>query len=344
MNESKEKRLADLTVWAAEQLQQPTSPLACVSGDASFRRYFRVFSEREQANVIVVDSPPDKEPIAPFLAISELFAQAKVQVPTIIAADEARGFMLLSDFGDKLFLPELQAGHADSLYRSALQSLVLLQSRLDAQAVALPLYDAKRLNDEMALFHEWFLEVHLGIALTASDWEVLDQLYQTLTAAVSSQLPVVVHRDFHSRNLMVLEDTTAPGIIDYQDAVVGPYTYDPVSLLKDCYIHWPRAQQLTWLADYRQQAITAGLALPAWEQVIQDYDLMGLQRHLKVAGIFCRLNYRDNKPGYLNDVPLTLAYLTEALQQLPQLEFAQQWWQQRLQPILQQRQLSIALT
>jgi hypothetical protein len=288
--------------------------------------------------VIAVDAPPEKEPLAPFLHVTQLFSSTGVTVPKVLAKDQQQGFMLLSDFGDELYLSALTTATADQLYGDALQALVTLQFGCLDQAEQLPLYDHDLLHREMELFRDWFLQRHLGLELTDSEHRLLDNWFETVSMQVLQQTQVAVHRDYHSRNLMVLPEH-GPGIIDYQDAVWGPYTYDAVSLLKDCYIRWPRPQQLQWFKRYTDAARSAGIALPHWEQCVRDFDWMGIQRHIKVAGIFCRLCHRDGKTAYLKDVPLTLGYLVEALRLYPEFHHYVQWLEQRLAPVLQHNKM-----
>lgn len=337
MNQNTDQRFVQLKTWVARQLDQAEQPLSVVSGDASFRRYFRAVELSSGRSLIAVDSPPDKEPIEAFLVTSALLQSAGLLVPHVIASDPTLGFMLLSDLGDQLYLPALSADSADELYQRAMLALVELQGQLDPQNTSLPPYNAERLRAEMDLFKDWFLERHLGLTLTTEDLSVIEQLFAKLIQQVSSQNQVIVHRDFHSRNLMIVDGDERPGVIDFQDAVVGPYTYDLVSLLKDCYIYWPREQQLSWVAFYHQAAGQRGIAVPELSKVIKDYDYMGLQRHIKVAGIFCRLNYRDGKANYLQDIPLTLGYIYQALTLIPELNEAKDWFESQLLPVFERQ-------
>ncbi len=327
-----------LTQWVEQQTGRSDLQLQVVSGDASFRRYFRAPASDGLLSVIAVDAPPEKEPIEPFVKISELLASTGVTVPRILAQDPELGFMLLSDFGDELYLSAINETSADKLYREALDALVTIQFGCQDRRNELPAYDHALLHQEMELFREWFLQQHLGLELTSDEHQMLDEWFETLSAQVLKQTQVAVHRDYHCRNLMVLPEH-GPGIIDYQDAVWGPYSYDLVSLLKDCYIRWPREQQLSWLAHYTSRAERAGITIPNIEQRIRDYDWMGMQRHIKVAGIFCRLCHRDGKTAYLQDVPLTLGYLVEALRLYPEMSPYLDWMERRLAPVLQQKKI-----
>ncbi|MFZ2169749.1 MAG: phosphotransferase [Methylococcaceae bacterium] len=274
------------------------------SSDASFRRYFRVMTPEGQ--FIVMDAPPDKENIEPFIRIAGLLKQSHVNVPTIFQQNLADGFLLLEDFGSECFLDQLNANNAEALYQSAFDSLFNLQTQTVIQNSGLPSYNEELLLRELAIFDEWFLNQLLDIRIPASIWETLR------TVLVSSDLeqPVTfVHRDYHSRNLMALK-SNSPGVIDFQDAVVGPITYDLVSLLRDCYITWPAQQVKQWLSQYYHRLLRANLIHCSLTQFQHWFDLMGLQRHLKAIGIFSRLHLRDDKSAYLNDIPRTLNYVT----------------------------------
>ncbi len=335
-------RLAELTHWVAKQTALPEVPLAMVSGDASFRRYFRRPTDAHSHSLIAVDCPPDKEPLTEFLKIAELLLTCGVSVPKVLHFDQALGFMLLSDLGDTLYLPELNNHSAEALYQQAITALLQMQALPLEQLKQCPEYSAEKLRQEMQLLPDWFLAKHLQIEPTEQDTQVLNQCFDFLIDSVKQQTQVFVHRDYHSRNLMVLEHNS-PGIIDFQDAVIGPITYDLVSLFKDCYITWPRAQQLHWLKQYYQQAQLQGLKLPTFDAFVKDYDLMGLQRHIKVAGIFCRLFYRDGKNGYLKELPLVLGYIAQVLPLYAELETFHQWFNQRLLPLLDESLQPMAL-
>lgn len=288
--------------------------LSVASADASFRRYFRVKGTAQHPSFIVMDAPPTHEDCQPFIHVAQLFGSSGVNVPKILAQDLAQGFLLLSDLGDTTFLTALNAdlSQADELYRQALKALVQLQKA--SQPNVLPDYDRERLLNEMMLFPQWYLGVHYQYTLTDEQTAALTKVFNALLDNNTAQTPVWVHRDFHSRNLMLVEgarDDVAvnPGIIDFQDAVYGPITYDAVSLLRDAYIEWPEDQQIDWLARYWEMARAAGLAVPdTFDVFYRDFEFMGLQRHLKVLGIFARLYHRDGKSGYLKDLPLVLKY------------------------------------
>ncbi|NVJ62175.1 MAG: phosphotransferase [Gammaproteobacteria bacterium] len=331
-------RIEQLSKWTAQQLGLASAPLSVVSGDASFRRYFRANDSKQNRSLIAVDSPPDKEPIASFVQVTDLLSSAGVLVPEIIAASHEQGFMLLQDFGDQLLLPVLTDFEtADILYKQAIDTLIQLQSSINSHSVGLPPYDSELLHREMELFREWFIGQHLGLELSEKEHLMLDKWFDEVARNVLSHPQVAVHRDYHSRNLMMVAGENRPGVIDYQDAVVGSYVYDLVSLLKDCYIRWPREQQLQWVDYFHAQSSQHSLSYPALAAVVQDFDWMGIQRHIKVAGIFCRLNYRDGKSSYLNDIPLTLGYLVEALKDYDEFSPVVKWFEQRLAPVLKEK-------
>ena len=312
-----DERVAMLAQWlrtlpAEFGIQAETFSVA--SADASFRRYFRVCATASHSSFIIMDAPPSHEDCKPFIYVAQLFGSSGVNVPKILAQDLDQGFLLLTDLGNTTFLTALNAdlSQADGLYRQALKALVQLQK--SSQPNVLPDYDRQRLLDEMMLFPQWYLGVHYQYTLTDEQTAALTKVFNALLDNNTAQTPVWVHRDFHSRNLMLVDgagDDVAinPGIVDFQDAVYGPITYDAVSLLRDAYIEWPEGQQIDWLARYWEIARSAGLAVPeTFDVFYRDFEFMGLQRHLKVLGIFARLYHRDGKSGYLKDLPLVLKY------------------------------------
>ncbi len=295
-------RLSQLTRWLESIEENTFTDLQAASEDASFRRYFRVFHRLEQRHYIVMDAPPGKEDCQPFIHITGLLRERGVNAPAIHARSLTQGFLLLDDLGSRPYLDALTTDTAPKLYADAIDALLKMQS---IEAI-LPAYDERLLIEEMQLFESWYLNRHLQIRLTATQKAQLRQVCDRLVQNALEQPQVFVHRDYHSRNLMIT-DHNSPGVIDYQDAVTGPISYDLVSLFRDCYIRWPEPQIDDWLARYlsrldRDYSIT----LPTLKQW---FDLMGVQRHLKVLGIFCRLNYRDGKPRYLDDLPLVLDYV-----------------------------------
>ena len=298
-----DSRLDQLSSWV-HQLK-PNARLEVASADASFRRYFRVFDEDN--TWIAMDAPPDKEALQPFIDVGERLINASVNAPVIYHKELEQGFLLMDDLGSTPYLSKLSVETAGSLYGDALDALVRIQA---ASTTNLPKYDAALLHNELNLMPEWFLEQHLGIELLSSERERLEQIFSFLIASALAQPQVFVHRDYHSRNLMITAENN-PGVIDYQDAVVGPICYDLASILRDCYIAWPEEQVARWVAKFRLQVIEAGLLGPGvdQEQFKQWFDLIGLQRHIKVLGIFSRLSHRDGKKAYLDDLPLTLSYV-----------------------------------
>jgi len=298
--------------WVTRELRLAPTRIEPASSDASFRRYFRVFSEI--GTHIVMDAPPGREDVRPYLNITVMLETAGVHVPRVYEWDVARGLLLLEDLGTRAYLPALQQGaDADALYGDALRSLADIQVRGRESAGELPPYDRAALVRELALMPEWFCARHLQLELTRDQGEMLTAAFEFLVAEALAQPQVFVHRDYHSRNLMITRERN-PGIIDFQDAVRGPVGYDLVSLLKDCYISWPRAQVEAWVRDYRLliHERAARIAGANDREMLRWFDVIGIQRHLKVLGIFARLWYRDGKAGYLNDLPLTLRYVIEA--------------------------------
>jgi aminoglycoside/choline kinase family phosphotransferase len=285
--------------------------------DASFRRYFRV--TRGADSYIVMDAPPDKEDSGPFLKVARILGRLDLNVPVILARDMERGFLLLSDLGSRQYLDALSLdGAVDELYADALKSLRTMQTADPGIAQDLPRYDRAMLLREMKLMPEWFLTRHLALTIEAPERAMLEGLFESLVESAVSQPACFVHRDYHSRNLLVALENN-PGILDFQDAVRGPVTYDLASLLKDCYIAWPPARVRQWLLQYRESLLEAGFKLDAdAAQFIRWFDLMGLQRHIKVLGIFARLFYRDGKSQYLKDLPRVVAYARDTALSYPE--------------------------
>ena len=336
-----------LQQWVCRALEvpvgSPVPPLSMVSGDASFRRYFR--ASWQGHSYIAVDAPPQHENSSAFIRVCRMLRAAGVRAPEIFASDLERGFLLLEDFGDSQLLPTLsrlqsddESQRAGAIYQSALQTLLLIQrspgkERLDP-------YDRDQLRSEMQLFSDWFCKAFLELELSDSEHAVVDQAMHFLEEAALSQPTVMVHRDFHSRNLMLLDDSAVPalGVIDFQDAVHGPYSYDVVSLLRDCYLRWEPETVNLWALTYWQAARAEGLLADVSEaQFLRDFDLMGLQRHLKVMGIFCRLSLRDNKSRYLADIPLVIQYFLEVSRRYPELGDFVEWFNRRALPVANQR-------
>ena len=297
-------RKKELEQWLASVLAEKPFTLSVASADASFRRYFRV--HLADRNLIAMDAPPEHESCQIFVSVAKLFLDCGLHVPEIVAQDLEQGFLLLSDLGDDTYLSKLTSDSAQTLYGDANNALIKLQ--LASKPGVLPNYDAALLTREMQLFPDWYIAKHLGVQLDDAQQAVLDKTFAVLTENILRQTQVFVHRDYHSRNLMVCENN--PGILDFQDAVYGAITYDLVSLLKDAYIGWEEAQMMDWVVRYWDSARKAGLAVPTdFSEFYRDFEWMGAQRHIKVLGIFARLSHRDGKDGYLKDMPLVMDYL-----------------------------------
>lgn len=309
---TQDPRLEQIKQWLETDLHIQNYQIQVASADASFRRYFRLLvNEAEKTeSFIIMDAPPEKENCEPFLNIGRLIEGAQVQAPHIYNFNSAQGFMRLSDLGSTAYLDRLNNDSVDQLYSDAIQAIVRMQSIHSD----LPAYNNALLQTEMNLFTDWYLGKHLDIQLNAPQQAVLSDTHKLLIDSALQQPSVFVHRDFHSRNLMVTPQHN-PGVIDFQDAVMGPASYDLVSLIKDCYIAWPRAKQLQWIEEF---IAVSELTLDAGS-FIKQVDLMGMQRHLKATGIFARLNYRDAKPGYMHDIPRTMAYVFDVCQRYSEL-------------------------
>ncbi|OAM51868.1 aminoglycoside phosphotransferase [Methylovorus sp. MM2] len=297
-------RLQELNVWLGNIFDSHEYDIVPASADASFRRYFRIGLDGQ--TMIAMDAPPPQENCAPFVQVAEVLLKAGLNVPRVIEQDLDQGFLLLSDLGDTTYLSALNENTAADLYSDASNALVKLQ--LASRQGVFPLYDEALLHREMMLLPDWYIAKHLGADLTDAQRSVLDKTFALLSRNILSQGKVYVHRDYHSRNLMVCDDN--PGILDFQDAVYGPITYDLVSLLKDAYIVWDEDQVLDWTIRYWQSAKAAGLPIQEdFADFYRDFEWMGAQRHIKVLGIFARLYHRDGKGGYLKDMPLVMDYL-----------------------------------
>jgi len=303
--------------WLNEVLPARLDRIAPASSDASFRRYFRVWCDGQTH--IVMDAPPDKEDCRPFVAIAQALRGLGLNAPEVLAGDLDQGLLLLTDLGSRQYLAELDARSVPGLYADALEALARLQVGGDPGSPLLPPYDSALLHREMELFREWFLGKLLGLNLREEEHHALDHAFALLADNALEQPRVWVHRDYHSRNLMVT-DPDNPGVLDFQDAVVGAVTYDLVSLLRDCYIAWPREQVEAWALDHRARLRALGMGgLDDADLFLRGFDLMGAQRHLKAIGIFARLNLRDGKPGYLRDIPRTLSYVLDVADRYPEL-------------------------
>jgi aminoglycoside/choline kinase family phosphotransferase len=327
------ERAADRLAWTRAALHDDSLTLEPASADASFRSYWRTHCDG--SSWIVMDSPPALEDPAPWLAIGERLRAAGLHVPAVRAHDLAQGFLLIEDLGHRLYLPALDASSADALYGQAMEALLRIQSAVDGSS--LPPYNHAFLQRELELMPEWFLQRHLGHTPECEEWDVIEQAFTVLLHHAAEQPRVFVHRDFHSRNLLIVDapadpallssrgiaapELLSPGIIDFQGALYGPLAYDLASLLRDCYIAWDEARVLDWAEAYRRRAVDGGLIDRSVDatRFRRWFDLIGLQRHVKVLGIFCRLWYRDGKPGYLADLPRVLGYVLGVARRYPEL-------------------------
>ena len=329
------ERLDALTAWlrgvlanaAGDASTSADFQISPASADASFRRYFRVTGaglagcfEGVGDTLIVMDAPPEKEDSHPFVMISNMLVAAGLNVPRVYAMDIEQGFLLLNDLGTQAYLDALNEDTVGSLYADALDALLRMQQMTAPSMAGLPIYDKALLLNEMALFRDWYCLQYREFTFTDSQRAMLDQISIQLCESALTQPQVFVHRDYHSRNLMVTAEHN-PGILDFQDAVVGPVTYDLVSLLRDCYIDWPRQRVEQWALDYLHRIADIGLIAPESDATyLRWFDWMGVQRHLKATGIFARLHLRDNKPGYLADIPRTLNYVRDVSVRYPELK------------------------
>ncbi|MCQ4257427.1 aminoglycoside phosphotransferase family protein [Stutzerimonas stutzeri] len=319
-----DQRLLDLNAWLQPHLQGlftrrgwgevPEVTLVAASSDASFRRYFRW--ESAQLSFVLMDAPPPQENCRPFVEIASLLAEAGVHVPEVLAADLEQGYLLLSDLGRKTYLDVIDGGNADDLFADAMEALLTFQA--NAKTAGLPAYDEALLRRELQLFPEWYVQQHLGHSFTADEQQLWDRTCRVLIDSALAQPTVLVHRDYMPRNLMLSQPN--PGVLDFQDAVIGPVTYDITSLFKDAFLSWPEDRVLGWLQSYWDTARARGIPVQDdFAEFHRASDLMGLQRHLKVIGIFARICHRDGKPRYLADVPRFFAYLDTVLARRPEL-------------------------
>jgi aminoglycoside/choline kinase family phosphotransferase len=317
-------RLQHLKVWLDEQLailyaeqgwgSVPPATLTAASSDASFRRYFRW--EGEGKSFVVMDAPPPQENCKPFVDIAFLLAKSGINVPKIYAEDLERGFLLLNDLGNKTYLDVIDRENADDLFKDALQALLAFQQL--PMVAPLPSYDVALLRRELELFPQWYVKRELGIEFDAAQQMLWQQVTDVLIDSALAQPKVLVHRDYMPRNLMLSEPN--PGVLDFQDAVYGPVTYDVTCLFKDAFLSWPEERVFGWLEDYWQQAGELGIPVQSdFEDFLRASDLMGVQRHLKVIGIFARICHRDGKPRYLVDVPRFFAYIEAVVARRPEL-------------------------
>ena len=315
---SSDVRLDALNAWLERVLPAPISSIAPATSDASFRRYFRITLAGDVAlpadgtpvrTLIAMDAPPAQEDSASFVAVAALLAAAGVHAPTVHAQDLSAGFLLLSDLGTRTYRDALDDATAPALYRDACSALIAWQ--LASRDSVLPRYDEAMLARELAIFPDWYVARHLGVTLTVAQRETLDSAFRQVLDSALKQPLVYVHRDFHSRNLMVTQPN--PGVLDFQGAVYGPISYDLVSLLRDAYIDWSEEQELDWTVRYWERAREAQLPVAEdFGDFWRDFEWMGVQRHLKIVGIFARLAHRDGKHGYLADLPRVMRYLRRA--------------------------------
>lgn len=308
-------RLALLMNWVTTltEFALQITTLRVASADASFRRYFRI-DDAHGKSFILMDAPPPEEDVRPFMRIAQLFAEAGVTVPSILASHTEQGFLLLSDLGTVMYSHRLKENHttAHKLYMDAIDNLIKIQQHI--QPTMLAEYDRATQLKELMIFPEWYINKHLGATLTTEQQTNLNQVFEHILANTVPQPQVIVHRDYHSRNLMVIDEGN-PGILDFQGALFGPITYDLVSLLRDAYVEWDEEQVLDWVLRYWERARRVGLPVhPDIDRFYRDFEFMGVQRHLKILGIFCRLAYRDGKEGYLADLPAVLSYVRQTAQ------------------------------
>jgi aminoglycoside/choline kinase family phosphotransferase len=312
-------RFTQLSHWLGT-LQAPEVHLASIrpaSADASFRRYFRVDAS-DGVSYIAMDAPPPQENVGTFMQVAEIFGQAGASVPKIVAHDVENGFLLLTDLGSTTYLHALNPDSAYKLYIDALDTLILIQ--VQSRPDVLPEYDRAFLLRELMIFPEWYIGKHLGVTLTDAQTADLNKVFDALLANILAQPQVYVHRDYHSRNLMVLPNGN-PGVLDFQDARYGPITYDVVSLLRDAYIQWDEEVVLDLAIRYWERAKRAGLPVAAdIDSFYRDFEFTGLQRHLKILGIFARLCHRDGKQAYLDDLPLVMTYVRNAANRYKELK------------------------
>ena len=345
--------------WARAATGDARFELQRASTDAGFRSYWRgavtgggvghagaACNGDSPASVIVMDSPPELEDVRPWLRMRELLDSGGVRVPRVLARDVDAGFLLLEDLGADTYLHVIGADNADALLDDAVTQLLKLQAI--ACPADLPAYDQAMLARELHLFDEWYLGRHLGLSLDANDLGIIDRAYRCLIDSALAQPQLLVHRDYMPRNLMPVAGVAfggaaaeGPAVLDFQDAVRGPIAYDPISLFKDAFLSWPAARVDAWLDRYHARASAAGLPVPALQRFRRDADLMGLQRHLKVIGIFARLHHRDAKPKYLADVPRFFDYLDGVLPDYPELAALAEFIQQRVRPAQAERARSL---
>lgn len=318
--------------WARAAMGVPELALERASTDAGFRSYWRTVGTAPSR--VVMDSPPDKEDVQPWLAMRAVLEDAGVRVPKLLAEDASAGFLVLEDLGINTYLHDIDEANADAMFDAAITQLLKLQAIMPPAGLAH--YDEAMLARELRLFDEWFCGTHLGLSLDCGEMDTLDAAYRHLIDAALAQPQVLVHRDFMPRNLMQAEG--GPAVLDFQDAVAGPIAYDALSLFKDAFLSWPPERVDGWLRHYHARATEAGLPVPALERFLRDAELIGVQRHLKIIGIFSRLHYRDHKPKYLTDVPRFFDYLDEVLPKHAALAGLHAFIEARVKPAIAARE------
>lgn len=325
-------RAAERLDWARSALHNRVIELERASTDAGFRSYWRTVGMSPSR--IIMDSPTDKEDVRPWLHMRKVLEAAGVRVPEVLAEDVENGFLLLEDLGTHTYLHDIDESNADAFFDAAIMQLIKVQK---AQAPAeTPRYDDEMLGRELRLFDTWFCSTHLGLSLDCGEMETLDAAYRFLINSAIAQNTVLVHRDFMPRNLM--QATDGPAVLDFQDAVIGPIAYDALSLFKDAFLSWPAERVDGWLQRYHAMADAEGLPVPALDAFIRDAELIGVQRHLKVIGIFARLQHRDHKPKYLSDVPRFFQYLDDVLPKYSELAGLQAFIETRVKPAMAARE------
>jgi aminoglycoside/choline kinase family phosphotransferase len=326
---SMQNRLNALNKWLGDTLTPASFSLSPLAGDASFRRYFRLFMNT--GTKVVMDAPPEKESLTSYINVDELLSSLGVTVPKIHAANLAQGFLILDDFGDELLLTHLSPHSVDRLYSAAMALIVKMQHCPATLTAKLPVFDKQFMLQELEVFREWFLLGHLKLKLSYQEDQLLDEAFKLLATEISQQPYVLIHRDYHSRNIMLLggeEEKLNLGILDFQDAMLGPFMYDLVSLLKDCYCQWPCEQVADWVKAFYETHFLA----EQWtlDNFTRAFNLCGLQRHLKVLGVFSRLYLRDNKSNYLQNLPLTLHYTLSCLKAYPEFRLFYEFMHKRI--------------
>lgn len=316
---------SDFKQWIGEQLRHEDFSIQPLRNDASFRSYYRV--KDRNFSYVVMEAPPEKEKTDVFVQIANSWRIRKLPVPCVYAWEKQKGYVLLSDFGDTLLLDVLNEENVEQYYSQAIALLLRLQARAPKN---LPLFDEAYIRYELDLFREWFCEKLLGLKLNQNDLALIESVNQQLIQNCLAQPQVAIHRDYHSRNLMILEESTDFGLIDFQDAMIGPLTYDLVSILKDCYVQWPIEKIQQWAELYYQERKNSDAESVDLATFLKWFDLTGLQRHLKVLGIFSRLKLRDNKPNYVQDIPRILRYVFDVTSRYPEFSAFHHWLEEKV--------------